>query len=141
MRDHNKSIEKEFYKLSGIKYIENYKKRKTFDIASKFEILIGHSSSTLTYEMLAREKKIIVLNRDYNHYPFITKKFGYFNNLKNEGPFWIISGNEYKFIKLFDKIKNMPKKKWHHLLREYKEDTCEFNYLNKKLKNHIKNII
>ena len=35
----------------------------------------------------------------------------------------------------------MPKKKWHHLLKEYKEDTCEFNYLNKKLKNHIKNII
>jgi surface carbohydrate biosynthesis protein len=140
LRDHNKSIEKKLYKLRGIKFIENYKDRKTFDIASKFEILIGPSSSTLTYEMLAREKKMIVLNRDYNHYPFITKKFGYFNNLKDEGPFWIISGNEYKFIKLFDKIKSMSKKKWLHLLKKYKEDTCEFNYLNKKLKNHIKNI-
>jgi len=137
----NKTIEKKFYNLKGIKFIENYKNRKTFDIASKFEILIGYSSSTLTYEMLAREKKIIVLNRDYNHYPYITKKFGYFNNLKDEGPFWIVSGNEKKFIRLFDKIKNMPQEKWLYILRKYKKDTCKFDYLNKKLKNHIKSII
>ena len=57
LRDQNKSVEKNFYNLSGVKFIENYKDRKTFKIASNFEILIGYSSSTITYEMLARKKK------------------------------------------------------------------------------------
>ena len=39
-----KSIEKKFYNLNGIKFIENFKGRKTFEIASKFEILIGYSA-------------------------------------------------------------------------------------------------
>ena len=141
LRDHNKSIEKEFYKLSGIKYIENYKKRKTFDIASKFEILIGYSSSTLTYEMLAREKKVFVLNRNYNYYPFTTKKFGYFDSLADEGVFWINSGNKIKFMNLFNKLKKMTKLDWQINLKKYEKFTCEFNYLNMKLKNHIKNIL
>ena len=136
-----KSLEKKFYNLSGIKFIENYKDRKTFDIASKFEILVGSSESTLTYEMLAREKKIIVLNRDYNHYPFITKKFGYFSNLSSEGSFWTSSGNIKKFMKLFTIIRKKSKSEWKNILKKNKDYTCEYNFLNKKLKTHIKSIL
>ena len=136
-----KSLEKKFYNLSGIKFIENYKDRKTFDIASKFEILVGSSESTLTYEMLAREKKIIVLNRDYNHYPFITKKFGYFSNLSSEGSFWTSSGDIKKFMKLFTNIRKKSKSEWKNILKKNKNYTCEYNFMNKKLKSHIKSIL
>ncbi len=136
-----KQIEKEFYKSSGIKFIENYEDRKTYDIASKYEILIGYSSSTLTYEMLAREKKVIVLNRDYNYYPVETKKFGYFDCLPEEGVFWINSGNKFKFINLFVKIKKLSKSDWKNILKKYEKFTCGFNYLNEKLRNHIKYVL
>ena len=136
-----KSIEKKFYNLSNIKFIENFKDRKTFEIASKFEILIGYSASTLTYEMLAREKKIIVLNRNYNHYPFNTKQFGFFNDLPKEGPFWINSGNINKFMKLFTIIRKKSKSEWKYILKKNKKDTCEYNFLNKKLKTHIKSVL
>lgn len=137
----NKPIEKRFYSLSGIKFIENFKDRKTFEIASKFEILIGYSSSTLTYEMLAREKKIIVLNRNYNDYPFNTKQFGYFSNLPQEGSFWINSGNVNKFMKVFNFLKKLPKNDWKNIMIKNKKYTCEYNFLNKKLKNHIQLIL
>lgn len=141
LRDQNKSVEKKFYNLSGVKFIENYKDRKTFKIASNFEILIGYSSSTLTYEMLARGKKIVILNRDYNYYPFTTKKFGYFGNLSDNGIFWIKSNNHLKFINLFNKIKRMSKIDWDDVLKKHKKFTCEYNFLNKKLKNHIQSIL
>ncbi len=136
-----KSIEKKFYNLNGIKFIENFKGRKTFEIASKFEILIGYSSSTLTYEMLARKKKTIVLNRNYNDYPFNTKQFGYFCNLPKEGSFWINSGNINKFMKVFNFLKKLSKNDWNNIMKKNKKYTCEYNFLNKKLKNHIKSIL
>ena len=136
-----KSIERKFYNLSGIKLIENFKDRKTFEIASKFEILIGYSSSTLTYEMLAREKKIIVLNRNYNDYPFNTKQFGYFSNLPEEGDFWLKSGNVNKFMKIFNFLKKLSKNDWKNIIRKNKKFTFENNFLNKKLKNHIQSIL
>jgi len=137
----NKPIEKKFYSLNGIKFIENFKNRKTFEIASKFEILIGYSSSTLTYEMLAREKKIIVLNRNYNHYPFNTKQFGFFSDLPKEGPFWINSGNINKFVKVFDFLKKISKKDWKNILKNSRKYTCVYDYLNKKLRHHIQAVL
>jgi surface carbohydrate biosynthesis protein len=137
----NKSIEKKFYSLSSVDFIQNYKNRKTFDIASKFEILIGYSSSTLTYEMLARQKKIIVLNRNYNHFPFNTKHFGYFSNLPVEGFFWTKSGNINKFMKVFNLLKKLSKNEWKDILKKNKKYTCEYNFLNKKLKDHIQTIL
>ena len=136
-----KSIEKKFYNLNGIKFIENFKGRKTFEIASKFEILIGYSSSTLTYEMLAREKKTIVLNRNYNDYPFNTKQFGYFCNLPKEGSFWVNSGNINKFMKVFNFLKKLSINDWNNIMKKNKKYTCEYNFLNKKLKNHIQSIL
>ena len=137
----NRPVEKAFYKLSGVKFLENYKGRKTFELASKFGILIGYSSSTLTYEMLAREKKVIVLNRDYNHYPFTTKQFGYFSNLPKEGTFWLTSGDINKFMNIFNFLKKIKKNDWKNIMKKNKKYTCEYNYLNKKLKNHIQSIL
>ncbi len=136
-----KQIEKKFYKVSGIQFIENYEGRKTFDIASKYEIVIGYSASTLTQEMLAREKKVIVLNRDFNYYPFTTKKFGFFDGLPDEGDFWLNSGNKLKFMNLFAKLKKLSKLDWKKILIKHKKFICHYDYSNKKLKNQIQYVL
>jgi len=90
--------------------------------------------STLGYELMARDKKIISIEKNF---PII----GFHKKFKKNGLFWINSWNKKLFNKKFKKLIKMPKKKWVSKIKLYKNDIMAYDKGNSKIKKVIQNII
>ena len=44
-------------------------------------------------------------------------------------------------MKVFNFLKKLSINDWNNIMKKNKKYTCEYNFLNKKLKNHIQSIL
>ena len=136
----SQKIEKEFYtkELNNFKYIVNSKKRNTFSLLHKFKMIIG-ISSTLNLESFGRNIKTFFISQRLSNYPFNTKRFGYFANLKKNGICWSSTETNSIIIKKIMNLYKMNNKEWDLIYKKFNDISgCHYNYKNLKLINLIK---
>jgi hypothetical protein len=90
--------------------------------------------STLGYELMARGKKVISIERDF---PII----GHQKKFKKNGFFWLNSWDEKKFYQKFKKLTEMSNREWLNKIKFYKNDIMAYDKNNSKIKLIINNIL
>lgn len=126
----NKSLLKKVFRNKSWSYA-NYKKQNyRYNLLKKSKIIV-FAHSTLGYECLSRNFKILALNQ---------KK--YFNQVKkNYGDFWCSPDDynkiEYKLLKIL----STDKKKWKKIAKHYAKKILFFDVNNSKKKKIIKKIL
>ena len=121
-----------FFKRAKVIY-ENKNPYKWID---KYEYVITNDS-TLGIENIARGGKTAFICNSPNIYPFKTRKFGYNENLKKNGPFWTYENSEEKFKKIILYLINKDKKQW----MKIKNKIIKFDEDNKKFQEEISKIL
>ena len=95
--------EKNFYKNifgnSGWRCIERTPKRKTYKIIDQAFIILG-IDSTLIYEALSRGLRVGFFGIRGNKYPVNSRKFGWPDSFRNQGPFWTDLASEKEFNRI-----------------------------------------
>ena len=81
------------------KYLDNYEYVITND-------------STLGIENLARGGKTGFVSNAPNKFPLTTRKFGFTESLKKNGPFWTRENNTIQFKKVLDYLIKSKRKSW-----------------------------
>jgi surface carbohydrate biosynthesis protein len=89
--------------------------------------------STLGYELMARGKKVISVEKNFP----IT---GHYKKIHKNGFFWINSWKMNIFDKKFIKIFKMPEHKWKKVIQLYKGKLMNYDQNNKKIKHIIQDV-
>lgn len=138
---YSKLLKKTNYVLKVRSYdLENYKNLKK-------ENLIITIDSTLGYEMLALDKKVLffsIRDSDSNYLGFCHKKshnFGWPENLPNNGFFWSNNYDHKKFTDLINSNINLTCKNWHKKNSKIIKKIIIHDYLNSKLKSKVNEIL
>ena len=133
--------EKNFYKNifgnSGWRYIERTPKRKTYKIIDQAFIILG-IDSTLIYEALSRGLRVGFFGIRGNKYPVNSRKFGWPDSFRNQGPFWTDLASEKEFKRIINNLINYSSKRWNKTSSEYKKKLLHYNFQNTLAKNLIK---
>ena len=133
--------EKNFYKNifgnSGWRYIERTPKRKTYKIIDQAFIILG-IDSTLIYEALSRGLRVGFFGIRGNKYPVNSRKFGWPDSFRNQGPFWTDLASEKEFKRIINNLINYSSKRWNKTSAEYKKKLLHYNFQNTLAKNLIK---
>jgi surface carbohydrate biosynthesis protein len=90
--------------------------------------------STLGYELMARGKKIISIEKNF---PI----FGHNKKFKKNGFFWINSWKTKLFGQRFKEVMKMSKNKWLHKTKLFKNEIMAYDENNNKIKHIIRFII
>ena len=135
--------EKEFF-LNVLKDINfNYIKKKnifsSYNFLRKSEIIVSMSSS-LGYEFLSRDNKIIFFSRKINNLNNISKyyNFGWPSVKKKRGFFFSNSINKKELERLFKNVLNCSNQNWYEIKKKYQKNIISFNYKNNLLKKELK---
>lgn len=122
------------------KYFENFFsnaniifiKSNPYKIVDAFEYIVTNDS-TLGIENLSRGGKTAFVCNAPNIYPLITRKFGFNENLNNNGPFWTWENKVKKFEKILNFLIKNKKEKW----RKYTKNISIRDDNNKTFKKYI----
>jgi len=134
--------EKEFEKEKN--YFKNffynakiiYENKNPYKWIDKYEYIITNDS-TLGIENIARGGKSAFICNSPNIYPFKTRKFGYNENLPENGPFWTYKNNTKKFEKILKYLLHKDRKYWGKI----KNKVIKFDSDNKIFQNEISKIL
>ena len=133
--------EKQFYKNifgnNDWRYIERTPKRKTYKIIDQSFIILG-IDSTLIYEALSRGLRVGFFGIRGNKYPLNSRKFGWPDSFRNQGPFWTNLALEKEFKRIINNLINYSSKKWDETSSKYKKNLLHYNFQNTLAKNLIK---
>tara|TARA_B100001057_G_scaffold486359_1_gene567435 strand:+ start:538 stop:1671 length:1134 start_codon:yes stop_codon:yes gene_type:complete len=135
----DKKFEKSYFSNilnKNFTFIENSKKRKTYQLLDRSEIVVS-SGSTLGLESLGRQNKTAIIQVLPNKYPYKKSFWGYFTKRKESGFFWLNDISEKKVFKTLNNLKLISDFKWKNKIKNYKFETCDYDYKNLKLKNMI----
>ena len=88
-------------------------------------------------ESLGRQNKTAIIHVQPNKYPYKKSFWGYFTKRKESGFFWLNDISEKKVFKILNNLKLISDFKWKNKIKNYKFETCEYDYKNLKLKNMI----
>ena len=119
------------------RYIETTPKRKTYKIIDQAFIILG-IDSTLIYEALSRGLRVGFFGIRGNKYPVNSRKFGWPDSFRNQGPFWTDLASEKEFKRIINNLINYSSKRWNKTSSEYKKKLLHYNFQNTLAKNLIK---
>lgn len=136
------NLEKKFYNNidKNIKFIQNSYSRNTFKMVNNYKLIVG-ISSTMNLELFGRKNKVFFFTSRLKKYPYSTRKFGYFGNLKPEGLFWSSSDNYNYVMSKIKKLYLINDLAWGKIYNRFNDKyACFFDYKNTNLKKIISKV-
>ena len=136
--DNNKNF------LNEKKYFEQFfsspniifENKNPYKHLDKYEYIITNDS-TLGIENLARGGKACFVCNAPNKFPLNTRKFGFTEGLKKNGPFWTRENNSRQFKKVLDYLIKSKRKSW----KKYVDKVVMRDKNNKIFQECINNIL
>lgn len=110
--------------------------KSTYELVNTSEIIV-YTNSTLGLEALVKFKKVALFLINAKYFPIL----GYEKSFPEKTFFWTTSSADIEIIKLLNRIKNCPIKKWQNIVKKYISNVIHYNPKNKiffKIINNIK---
>jgi surface carbohydrate biosynthesis protein len=122
---------------SHFEFIPASNNRKTYELTSKYKIIVTIESS-LGYEMLSRNKKVAFFNTHENIYPINTLYFGWPKKKLISGPFWTNKFHITEIRRILDYLLKINDQEWNKVIRLYSKNTINFDENNKEFVHILK---
>ena len=131
---------KKFFKKKNFNYISNYAGRDTYKIVDGYEYIFT-IDSTLGIESFARGIRTGFFANRPNRHPIVTRKFGWMEKLRNNGPFWTHLNNKKQLKRIYNTVVNIDYSKWKKVSKKYEKKIMPFDEKNKIFNKIIKKIV
>tara|TARA_B100000745_G_scaffold154576_1_gene101304 strand:+ start:147 stop:569 length:423 start_codon:yes stop_codon:yes gene_type:complete len=123
-----------------INFIPWTRDRKTYEILNNYEYVFSLEVTLGTENLVKNGKTGFFFNRP-NVYPMNSRRFGYMENLKPNGPFWSSGNNLKEFKRVFDFVTKSSNKNWKKTRDKYKNEVMIYDPGNKEFLKIVNKVI
>ena len=120
----------------GYKFIENFKKRKTYKFLDESKIVVS-PGSTMGIESLGRKNKTAIIHSLPKNSIFKKQYWGYYTKREDNGFFWGNDITEINIFRILNNLNHITSANWKKKLKSYKYETCKYDFKNRELKRKI----
>ena len=112
----------------------------SYELAGDSELVVC-GQSTLGYELLGRDCKVVFINLVAYYHQEKSYGFGWPLALPKQGPFWTNEYDQEHIQNILNHVWHMPSKEWKALIVHYQGQLMYYDQDNSILLNHIKSIL